>query len=298
MRQAARLQGAARDEGLRRARPAARPRRRAARADRRPQRGDARLGARRACMLRRPGLVLTTVCLKRRDVTRRSCSCSCLAILAALAVAALPARRGRPMHGRAGSSGSASRALSLQAFDHVDPALAYSRESWTLLDTVCARLMRYRDTAAAGGLPDRPRGRGRPPDVSRDGRTTGRSSSGAASASATASPVRAERLRAGDPPHDGPGRRLPGLPLHAGDRRRRGRPRRAGRPQPPGSPRAATRSSSASPARSATSTPGRRCRSSAPSRPTLPPEPRRASARFPGAGPYTIQRVPARTSGS
>jgi len=31
------------------------------------------------------------------------------------------------------------------SFDHVDPALAYSRESWALLDTVCARLMRYRD---------------------------------------------------------------------------------------------------------------------------------------------------------
>ena len=37
------------------------------------------------------------------------------------------------------------QALSLQSFDHIDPALAYSRESWTLLDTVCARLMRYRD---------------------------------------------------------------------------------------------------------------------------------------------------------
>ncbi len=52
-------------QGLRRAGSATRPRRRAARADRRPQRGDARLGTRRACMLRRPGLVLTTVCLKR-----------------------------------------------------------------------------------------------------------------------------------------------------------------------------------------------------------------------------------------
>ena len=50
-----------------------------------------------------------------------------------------------------GSSGSASRARSLQAFDHVDPALAYTRESWALLDTVCARLMRYRDRAAAAG---------------------------------------------------------------------------------------------------------------------------------------------------
>ena len=30
-------------------------------------------------------------------------------------------------------------------FDYVDPALAYTPESWALLDTVCARLMRYRD---------------------------------------------------------------------------------------------------------------------------------------------------------
>jgi len=37
------------------------------------------------------------------------------------------------------------QSLSLQSFDHIDPALAYSRESWMLLDTVCARLMRYRD---------------------------------------------------------------------------------------------------------------------------------------------------------
>ena len=44
MQQASRLRGAARAQGLRRARPATRPRRRAAPADRSPQRGDARLG--------------------------------------------------------------------------------------------------------------------------------------------------------------------------------------------------------------------------------------------------------------
>ena len=36
-------------------------------------------------------------------------------------------------------------------FDNVDPALAYSRESWALLDTVCARLMRYRDRPPPAG---------------------------------------------------------------------------------------------------------------------------------------------------
>ena len=77
---------------------------------------------------------------------RRALALACLAALSLLAVAALPgaqastaAREGGIF--RVSFQGSSS----LQAFDHVDPALAYTRESWTLLDTVCARLMRYRD---------------------------------------------------------------------------------------------------------------------------------------------------------
>ena len=56
-------------------------------------------------------------------------------------------------------------------FDHVDPALAYSRESWALLDTVCARLMRYRDRPPPQGYELEPDVAAAPPVVSRDGRT-------------------------------------------------------------------------------------------------------------------------------
>jgi ABC-type oligopeptide transport system substrate-binding subunit len=56
-------------------------------------------------------------------------------------------------------------------FDHVDPALAYSRESWALLDTVCARLMRYRDAPPPAGYTLVPDVAAAPPVVSRDGTT-------------------------------------------------------------------------------------------------------------------------------
>ena len=56
-------------------------------------------------------------------------------------------------------------------FDHVDPALAYSRESWALLDTVCARLMRYRDRPPPEGYQLVPDVAAAPPVVSRDGTT-------------------------------------------------------------------------------------------------------------------------------
>ena len=56
-------------------------------------------------------------------------------------------------------------------FDKVDPALAYSRESWALLDTVCARLMRYRDRPPPQGYQLEPDVAAAPPVVSRDGRT-------------------------------------------------------------------------------------------------------------------------------
>ena len=56
-------------------------------------------------------------------------------------------------------------------FDNVDPALAYSRESWALLDTVCARLMRYRDRPPPQGYQLEPDVAAAPPVVSPDGLT-------------------------------------------------------------------------------------------------------------------------------
>jgi peptide/nickel transport system substrate-binding protein/oligopeptide transport system substrate-binding protein len=56
-------------------------------------------------------------------------------------------------------------------FDHIDPALANSRDSWTLLDTVCARLMRYRDSPPPAGYTLVPEVAAAPPTVSDDGRT-------------------------------------------------------------------------------------------------------------------------------
>jgi len=57
------------------------------------------------------------------------------------------------------------------SFDNVDPALAYSRESWALLDTVCARLMRYRDRPPPEGYQLEPDVAAAPPVVSQDGTT-------------------------------------------------------------------------------------------------------------------------------
>ena len=59
----------------------------------------------------------------------------------------------------------------LAAFDHVDPALASTRESWVLLDTVCARLMRYRDRPPPQGYQLVPEVAAAPPAISADGRT-------------------------------------------------------------------------------------------------------------------------------
>jgi peptide/nickel transport system substrate-binding protein len=101
-------------------------------------------------------------------VTRRFLLLLCLALPAAV----LP--------GAEGSTGARSGGifrvsfqggLSLQGFDHVDPALAYSRESWTLLDTVCARLMRYRDRPPPAGYQLVPDVAAAPPTISADRRT-------------------------------------------------------------------------------------------------------------------------------
>ncbi len=59
----------------------------------------------------------------------------------------------------------------LQAFDYVDPALARTPESWALLDTVCARLMRYRDQKPPKGYQLEPEVAATAPTISADGRT-------------------------------------------------------------------------------------------------------------------------------
>ncbi len=96
----------------------------------------------------------------------------CVVLPGLLAVAVLPAAQGST-EARAGGIFRVSfqGSSSLQAFDHIDPALAYSRESWTLLDTVCARLMRYRDRQPPQGYQLVPDVAAAPPTVSRDGRT-------------------------------------------------------------------------------------------------------------------------------
>ena len=103
---------------------------------------------------------------------RRALLALCLAIAALLAIAVNPGARGST-NARSGEFFKVSfqGSSSLHAFDHVDPALAYSRESWALLDTVCARLMRYRDRPPPQGYQLVPEVAASPPTLSADGRT-------------------------------------------------------------------------------------------------------------------------------
>ncbi len=113
-------------------------------------------------------------------------------------------------------------------FDNVDPALAYSRESWALLDTVCARLMRYRDRPPPEGYRIVPEVAARlPTKVSPDGKTTTfklrsgfRFSDGR--------PVDAEAFAHAIHRTMAPGVDSPGYRYTQFHRRRRGRPRRQG----------------------------------------------------------------------
>ena len=95
-----------------------------------------------------------------------------LCVLLLVVVGALPSARGAT-DARTGGVFRVSfqGSSSLHAFDHVDPALAYSRESWTLLDTVCARLMRYRDLPPPAGYQLVPEIAAARPTVSDGGRT-------------------------------------------------------------------------------------------------------------------------------
>lgn len=56
-------------------------------------------------------------------------------------------------------------------FDHVDPALSYTTESWALLDATCARLMTYPDKAPPEGLRLVPEVATGYPHISSDART-------------------------------------------------------------------------------------------------------------------------------
>jgi len=96
----------------------------------------------------------------------------CLAVPSVLAVVAQPGARGSTATREGGIFKVSFQGISLQAFDHVDPALAYSRESWTLLDTVCARLMRYPDKPPPEGYRIVPEVATGFPTISPDGKTT------------------------------------------------------------------------------------------------------------------------------
>ncbi len=209
-----------------------------------------------------------------------------LAIAGVLAIAVQPGAQGST-DARAGGIFKVTYLTTPGTFDHVDPALAYSRESWALLDTVCARLMRYRDAPPPRGYQLVPDVAAAPPTVSADRRTwTFRLRSGFRFSNGQ--PVRADAFaqaihRTMAPGVDSPGydytRTIVGAEdVHAGRATKASGVVARGQHAP----------SSASPARWASSTPGRRCRSSAPSRPRLQPSAEGVRA-FPGAGPYYVK---------
>ena len=214
---------------------------------------------------------------------RRLLILACLAAPSLLAVAVLPGAQASA-NARAGGIFKVSfqGTSSLQAFDHVDPALAYSRESWTLLDTVCARLMRYRDAAPPEGYRIVPEVAAAFPKVSPDGKTTTfklrtgfRFSDG--------SPVRADAFaqaihRTMARGVDSPAYLYTQAIVGADDVR-------AGKTAvPPASSPVATRSSSASPARCATSPRWTTMLFFCAVPPTLPPKPE-GVARSPAPAP-------------
>jgi len=104
-------------------------------------------------------------------VRRRPLLLLSLAILSLLAIAVQPGAQGSTAARAGGIFKVSFQGISLQSFDHVDPALAYSRESWTLLDTVCARLMRYPDKPPPAGYRIVPEVAAAFPTISPDGRT-------------------------------------------------------------------------------------------------------------------------------
>ena len=177
----------------------------------------------------------------------------------------------------------------------MDPAIANTQASWSLLDLTCARLMTYPDKPPPQSYRLIPEVAAAPPKVSRRRQDVH-----------VHAPTRLplQRRKA---------RRRPGVRngrSTARWRRTSGRSARATwrtssaparcwrderRAQAASSP-AAIAWSSGSCDRSATSPRARACRSSAPFPRTFPPI-RRVGARFPGSGPYYVVRVPARPTG-
>jgi ABC-type oligopeptide transport system substrate-binding subunit len=94
-----------------------------------------------------------------------------LGLAISIAVAVLPGAHGSTDAPAAGGIFRITYLATAGSFDGVDPALAYSRESWALLDTVCARLMRYQDAPPPRGYQLVPEVAAAPPSVSPDGRT-------------------------------------------------------------------------------------------------------------------------------
>jgi ABC-type oligopeptide transport system substrate-binding subunit len=94
-----------------------------------------------------------------------------LLLLGLVALVVLPGAEGAQDARSGGIFRVSFQGSGLQAFDYVDPALAYTRESWTLLDTVCARLMRYRDRSPPEGYQLVPEVAAAPPTLSADLKT-------------------------------------------------------------------------------------------------------------------------------
>jgi ABC-type transport system substrate-binding protein len=61
--------------------------------------------------------------------------------------------------------------VAFEGLDYIDPALAYTPASWSLLDTTCARLMTYPDKPAPAGLSVVPEVAADYPKISRNGKT-------------------------------------------------------------------------------------------------------------------------------
>ena len=132
----------------------------------------------------------------------------------------------------AGSAGEAPRAdvreggifrVSFLGFDYVDPALAYSGESWAVLDTTCARLMTLPDKPTPEGFRLVPEVAADFPRISRNGKTyTFRLRSGFRFSDGT--PVRASAFARAINRTLAEGIESPAPPVHRRHRRRRGRP--------------------------------------------------------------------------
>jgi peptide/nickel transport system substrate-binding protein len=91
----------------------------------------------------------------------------CLVSGGLLAIFVQPAARGSTSRARAGGVFR----ISLPGLDYIDPALSYTVQGWTLIDTTCARLMTHPDKAPPEGYRLVPEVATGYPSVSHDGKT-------------------------------------------------------------------------------------------------------------------------------